>query len=75
MQTIAWRGDQFTSSIIRKAEQTFITSLDREDILALSVALDNMLDFTEEFATNLMDYWLTPDKVLKVFFERVSHAA
>ena len=75
MQTIAWRGDQLTSSIIRKAEQTFITPLGREGIVALSVALDNMLDFTEEFATKLMDYRLTPDEVLKVFFDRVSQAA
>jgi uncharacterized protein len=40
MQAIEQRGDQLTSSLIRKAEQTFITPLDREDILALAVAVD-----------------------------------
>jgi uncharacterized protein Yka (UPF0111/DUF47 family) len=49
MQAIEQRGDQLTSSIIRKAEQTFITPLDREDILALAVAVDDVLDFIEEF--------------------------
>jgi uncharacterized protein Yka (UPF0111/DUF47 family) len=49
MQAIEQRGDQLTSSIIRKAEQTFISPLDREDILALAVAVDDVLDFIEEF--------------------------
>jgi uncharacterized protein Yka (UPF0111/DUF47 family) len=74
MQTIEQRGDQLTSSIIRKAEQTFITPLDREDILALTVAMDDVLDLIEEFAIKLVDYRLTPDEALKAFFELVSQA-
>jgi uncharacterized protein len=72
MQAIEQRGDQLTSSIIRKAEQTFITPLDREDILALTVAVDDVLDFIEEFTIKLVDYCLTPDEALKAFFELVS---
>jgi uncharacterized protein Yka (UPF0111/DUF47 family) len=75
MQTIAWRGDQLTSSITRIGEQTFMTPWERVDILALTVALEDVLDLTAEFASKLMDYRLTPDEVLKVFFERVSQAA
>jgi uncharacterized protein Yka (UPF0111/DUF47 family) len=74
MQAIEQRGDQLTSSIIRKAEQTFITPLDREDILALAVAVDDVLDFIEEFTIKLVDYCLTPDGALKAFFELVSMA-
>jgi hypothetical protein len=74
MQAIEQRGDQLTSSIIRKAEQTFITPLDREDILALAVAVDDVLDFIEEFTIKLVDYCLTPDEALKAFFELVSMA-
>ena len=74
MQAIEQRGDQLTSSIIRKAEQTFITPLDREDILALAVAVDDVLDFIEEFTIKLVDYRLTPDEALKAFFELVSMA-
>jgi uncharacterized protein Yka (UPF0111/DUF47 family) len=74
MQAIEQRGDQLTSSIIRKAEQTFITPLDREDILALTVAMDDVLDFIEEFTIKLVDYCLTPDEDLKAFFELVSMA-
>jgi uncharacterized protein len=74
MQAIEQRGDQLTSSIIRKAEQTFITPLDREDILALAVAVDDVLDFIEEFTIKVVDYGLTPDEALKAFFELVSMA-
>jgi uncharacterized protein len=74
MQTIEQRADQLTSSIIRKTEQTFITPLDREDILALAVAVDDVLDFIEEFTIKLVDYRLAPDEALKTFFELVSMA-
>jgi hypothetical protein len=74
MQAIEQHGDQLTSSIIRKAEQTFITPLDREDILALAVAVDDVLDFIEEFTIKLVDYRLIPDEALKTFFELVSMA-
>jgi uncharacterized protein Yka (UPF0111/DUF47 family) len=74
MQTLEQRCDQLTSSIIRKAEQTFITPLDREDILALTVAIDDVLDFIEEFTIKLVDYSLIPDEALKAFFELVSRA-
>jgi len=75
MQAIEQRSDQLTSSIIRKAEQTFLTPLDREDILALTVAVDDVLDFIEEFTIKLVDYCLPPDEALKHFFELVSMAA
>ena len=74
MRAIEQRADQLTSSIIGKTEQTFITPLDREDILALAVAVDDVLDFIEEFTIKLVDYRLAPDVALKAFFELVSMA-
>jgi uncharacterized protein Yka (UPF0111/DUF47 family) len=74
MQAIEQRADQLTSSIIRKTEQTFITPLDREDILALAVAVDDVFDFVEEFTIKLVDYRLAPDATLRTFFELVSRA-
>jgi uncharacterized protein Yka (UPF0111/DUF47 family) len=74
MQALEQRCDQLTSSIIRKAEQTFITPLDREDILALAVAVDDVLDFIEECTIKLVDYCLIPDEALKAFFELISLA-
>ena len=46
-------GDQLTHEIIRRLNQTFVTPIDREDILHLSSALDDIVDFIEEVADYL----------------------
>jgi predicted phosphate transport protein (TIGR00153 family) len=46
-------GDQITHEIIRRLNQTFVTPIDREDILQLASALDDIVDYTEEVADYL----------------------
>jgi uncharacterized protein len=46
-------GDQLTHGIIRRLNQTFVTPIDREDILQLASALDDIVDYTEEVADYL----------------------
>jgi predicted phosphate transport protein (TIGR00153 family) len=46
-------GDQLTHEIIQRLNQTFVTPIDREDILQLASALDDIVDFTEEVADYL----------------------
>ena len=46
-------GDRITHDIIRRLNQTFVTPIDREDIFALSSALDDVVDYTEEVADYL----------------------
>jgi predicted phosphate transport protein (TIGR00153 family) len=41
-------GDRITHDIIRRLNKTFVTPIDREDILALASALDDIIDYTEE---------------------------
>ena len=43
-------GDRITHDIIHRLNATFVTPLDREDILALASALDDVVDYTEEVA-------------------------
>ena len=43
-------GDRITHDIIQRLNQTFVTPIDREDILELATALDDIADFTEEVA-------------------------
>ena len=43
-------GDRITHDIIQRLNQTFVTPLDREDIIALASALDDIVDYTEEVA-------------------------
>jgi uncharacterized protein Yka (UPF0111/DUF47 family) len=46
-------GDQLTHELIRRLNQTFVTPIDRVDILSLSSALDDIVDYTEEVADYL----------------------
>jgi predicted phosphate transport protein (TIGR00153 family) len=44
------QGDRITHDIIRRLNETFVTPIDREDILALTSSLDDMVDYIEEAA-------------------------
>jgi uncharacterized protein len=46
-------GDQLTHEIVRKINQSFVTPIDRQDILRLSSALDDVVDYIEEVADYL----------------------
>ena len=46
-------GDRITHDIIDRLNHTFVTPIDREDILALTSALDDVVDYTEEVADYL----------------------
>ena len=43
-------GDRITHDIIQRLNQTFVTPIDREDILALASGLDDIVDWIEEVA-------------------------
>jgi predicted phosphate transport protein (TIGR00153 family) len=46
-------GDQLTHEIVNRLNQTFVTPIDREDILQLASSLDDIVDYTEEVADYL----------------------
>jgi uncharacterized protein len=46
-------GDRITHDVIQRLNQTFVTPIDREDILELASALDDIVDYTEEVADYL----------------------
>jgi uncharacterized protein Yka (UPF0111/DUF47 family) len=66
-------GDRITHDIIDRLNHTFVTPIDREDILALASALDDIVDYTEEVADYLglykieapMDQAIRQARVLK----------
>jgi predicted phosphate transport protein (TIGR00153 family) len=43
-------GDRITHDIIQRLNSTFVTPIEREDILQLASGLDDIVDFTEEVA-------------------------
>jgi predicted phosphate transport protein (TIGR00153 family) len=46
-------GDRITHDIIHRLNATFVTPIEREDILMLASALDDVVDYTEETADYL----------------------
>jgi uncharacterized protein len=46
-------GDRITHELITRLNQTFVTPIDREDILHLASALDDIVDYIEEVADYL----------------------
>ncbi len=68
-------GDRITHDIIQRLYSTFVTPIDREDILALASGLDDILDFTEEVADFLGLYRIEAPMDQAVELSRVLHAA
>jgi predicted phosphate transport protein (TIGR00153 family) len=46
-------GDQITHELINRLNKTFVTPIDRQDILDLAYALDDIVDYIEEVADYL----------------------
>jgi uncharacterized protein Yka (UPF0111/DUF47 family) len=75
-------GDRITHDIIDRLNHTFVTPIDREDILALASALDDIADYTEEVADYLglykieapMDQAIRLTRVLRESCHRVCEA-
>jgi predicted phosphate transport protein (TIGR00153 family) len=68
-------GDRITHDIIQRLNQTFVTPIDREDILALASALDDIIDFTEEVADYLGLYKIEAPMEQAQQLTRVLHQA
>jgi uncharacterized protein len=68
-------GDRITHDIIQRLNQTFVTPIDREDILALASALDDIVDFTEEVADYLGLYKIEAPMEQAQQLTRVLHQA
>ena len=68
MRDIEHRADGVTSSIIKEAEGRYITPFDMEDIYALAVAVDNVVDATDDMVQRVVLYRMMPDETLKKFF-------
>jgi predicted phosphate transport protein (TIGR00153 family) len=75
-------GDRITHEIIDRLNHTFVTPIDREDILALASALDDIVDYTEEVADYLglykieapMDQAIKLAEVLRLATKQIAEA-
>ena len=56
IEEIEHKGDILTHEIVKKLNTTFITPIDREDILALTSSIDDVIDLIHAAATRIMLY-------------------
>jgi uncharacterized protein len=68
-------GDRITHDIIHRLHATFVTPIDREDIIALASGLDDILDFTEEVSDFLGLYRIEAPMDQAVEMSKVLHQA
>jgi predicted phosphate transport protein (TIGR00153 family) len=59
LKALEHEGDQITRQLFEALNSTFITPLDREDIRSLGMNLDDILDYLESVAQNLVLFELT----------------
>jgi len=72
IKSIESRGDQYTHEIIRALNNTFITPLEREDILGLTIKLDDVLDLLEACAWSFDLFNVTEvDDFMKLFARNI----
>ena len=68
-------GDRITHDIIQRLNSTFVTPIDREDILELASGLDDIVDLTEEVADYLGLYKIEAPMEQAQALAHVLHAA
>ena len=56
MNVFEHKGDDFTRDILEKLDTTFVTPIEREDLLALAHALDDVVDHLDVIAERLVLY-------------------
>lgn len=61
------QGDEFTRGILEKLDTSFVTPIEREDLLALAHALDDVLDDLDVIAERIVLYRI--DRIRPAFLE------
>lgn len=66
-------GDQYTHEIMKELNNTFITPLEREDILGLTLQLDDVLDCLEFCSSRIVLYGITEqDDYMRLFTRNIN---
>ena len=65
-------GDKLIHDLITKLNKSFMTPIEREDILQLAIKMDDVLDGIEQFAAHLEMFSLTDiDEYVQKFMENI----
>ena len=68
MKDLEHKGDEFTHQMIDRLDKTFITPIEREDILALAHSIDDVVDVLDNIAERLVLYHIDqiPTAVMEI---------
>ena len=68
------RGDEERRLLVDELNRTFVTPLDREDVFALSRAIDDVLDYADTTVDELQLFQLQPNDYLKQMASKLHEA-
>lgn len=75
MKQYETKGDKFVHTVIRDLNKVFITPIEREDILALTMHMDDVLDGLEHIAALFDMYTITSaDKYMQQFVDAIQNS-
>lgn len=76
MKEYETKGDTYVHDVIQELNDAFITQIEREDILALAMSMDDVLDGIENTASLFEMYSITEaDEYMLQFVEAIRHCA
>lgn len=76
MKDYETKGDSFVHEVIKELNNAFITPIEREDILALAMSLDDVIDGIEHCAALFEMYSITQaDDFMLKFVDAIKHCA
>ncbi|MDQ0216337.1 uncharacterized protein Yka (UPF0111/DUF47 family) [Oikeobacillus pervagus] len=76
MKAYETKGDTYIHQVIKDLNNVFITPIEREDILALAMSMDDVLDGLEESAALFEMYSVVHvDEYMRKFVDAVRHCA
>ncbi len=65
VREIEQEADELRRRVVEELQQSLVTSIDREDIFALSRAVDDMVDYADTTVDEMEIYEVVPDKHLQ----------
>ncbi|MCL6610296.1 MAG: DUF47 family protein [Peptococcaceae bacterium] len=72
IKTVEQMGDQYTHEVILELNKSFVTPLEREDIMELTLQLDDVLDCLEVCASHLVLYGIREsDDYMRLFTRNI----
>ncbi|MCA1319960.1 DUF47 domain-containing protein [Bacillus tianshenii] len=76
MKEFETKGDKMVHEVIKDLNNSFITPIEREDILALTMSMDDVLDGLEHTAAMFEMYSITDaDEFMLKFVDAIRHSA